>query len=90
MFCYLPDWANTLLLIGGIVALVISRYRLIERTEQRVHQRRDEMDAWNRMSPPELADWLIYGEHDLRPYRPNPPTVKPSSAAFRSETEGHP
>ncbi len=66
MFCYLPDWANFLIFVGGVVALYISRYRLIERTEQRVHRQRDEMDAWIKMTPEEQANFIIYGEHDVR------------------------
>jgi predicted Fe-S protein YdhL (DUF1289 family) len=67
MFCYLPDWADFLIFVGGVAALFISRHRLIERTEQRVHRQRDEMNAWNKMTPEEQADSIIYGEHDVRP-----------------------
>ena len=68
VLCYLPDWANTLLLIGCFAAFFFSRHRLIERTEQRVRRQIAELDAWNRMTPAEQAEWLIYGEHDVRPY----------------------
>jgi hypothetical protein len=69
VLCYLPDWANTLLLIGCFAAFFFSRHRLIERTEERVRRQIAEMDAWNRMTPAEQADWLIYGEPDVRPYK---------------------
>jgi hypothetical protein len=60
MFCYLPDWATTLIFFAGIAALAVSRHRLVERTEERVNRHRDEMEAWNQMSPTEQANVLIH------------------------------
>ncbi len=76
MFCYLPGWASYLLMIAGLIALHFHNYNLVKRTEERVHRQRDEMEAWNKLSPKEQAEMIIYGEHDVRPQdlkRPDTP-----------------
>jgi hypothetical protein len=76
MLCALPDWAFYLLCIGGLAAHVFSRQRLIERVEERTRRQIAELNAWDRMTPEERADSLIYGDHDVRPERRKRPDVK--------------
>ena len=83
MLCELPDWAITFLVIGCFLAYFFSRQRLIERVEERVRRQIAEMDAWNRMTPEERADWLIYGEHDVRPERSRRPDAELKSTELR-------
>jgi hypothetical protein len=73
MFCYLPDWANLLILIAGVWAFVVHDYNLVRRTEERVRRQRDEMEAWNKLSPEEQAASIIYGPHDVLPQRTKRP-----------------
>ena len=66
MLCYLPDWTNWLIYFAFAAGFFCYRSCLIEHTREEMAREIAESERWNKMTPTEQADEVIYGPFDVR------------------------